>query len=99
MSEKMQGDSARAAALDRIDRAERSVKLWLGAVAVIEAALLLSYIALANFGNRMHLLLFVATLLVYLTLGLGLVALGAYVRQTNLRTLAAIETLAESNRR
>lgn len=79
--------------LARVEKSERARNLWIAAAAVIEAACLITFILLADFGERLHLLLFVGTLLVYGTLAMGILALGAFTQSWCLRILCAIELL------
>src|SRR5262245_1531385 len=83
----------RAAVLERLERKERHFKIAFFGAVVVEALFLALFVALADFSNRGHVLLFVAACLVYWTLALGLVALGAYVGQCTLRILKAVELL------
>ena len=96
MTEKPENQTAEA--LDRIDRAERRYKqAFLGAV-VVEAAALPVYLALADFTNRTHVLLLIASVATYTIVAIGLVALGAHVNRNTLRILRAVE-LASTARR
>jgi len=78
-------------ALDRIDHAERQYRMAFVAAAGVEALGLGAFVLLANFADRTHLLLLVASVLVYSTIGIGLIALGAHVNRCTLRILKAIE--------
>ena len=87
-------DAIRGAALDRVEKRERAFKaVFLGA-AVVEGGMLAAFLLLADLSNRLHLLLLVASMLVYLTLALGLVALGVHVSRVGERVLMAVELLA-----
>ena len=85
-------------ALDRIDRAERRYKQAFLAAIVIEAAALPVYLALADFSNRTHVLLLLASVATYTIIAIGLVALGAHVNRNTLRILRALE-MATAGRR
>ena len=87
-------DAIRAAALDRVEKRERAFKLAFIAAAVVEGVMLATFLVLADLSNRLHLLLLVSSVLVYSTLALGLVALGAHVSRVGERVLMAIELLA-----
>ena len=87
-------DGIRGAALNRIERSERQYKIVFFAAAIIEAFFLAGFLLLADFSNRLHLLLLIATIAIYTILALGLVALGSYINRNTLRTLKAIELLA-----
>jgi hypothetical protein len=84
---------ARSTALDLMDRAERNYRLALGAAVVVELLFLAGFLVLADFSNRLHLLLLLATLAVYSITAAGLLALGAHVRRNTLRVLQAVELL------
>lgn len=86
-------DEVRKEALERIDRSERNFKLAFYAAALFEALFMIVFLLAADFSNRMHVLLFVATVGSYSVVVLGLVALGAYVNRSVLRVLKAIELL------
>lgn len=84
-------DTLTRTTLDRIDKAHRH---YLGAfigAALLEGAGLLAFALLADFTNRTHVLILVAAVLTYGTLGIGLVTLGVYTRWWALRIVRAIE--------
>jgi hypothetical protein len=86
---------AEVAALARINRG-RNLVIWLFlAACAAEGAGLTGFVLLADFSNRLHLLLGVASLLIYWTASLLIFALGAYVRWWGLRLTKAIELLGE----
>ena len=87
-----------ADALDRIDRAERRYKQAFLAAVAVEAAALPVYLALADFSNRTHVLLLIASVATYTIIAIGLVALGAHVNRNTLRVLRAVE-MASAGRR
>lgn len=93
MSEKAALDGVRSEALARINRSERNFKLAFFAAIVFEAIFLVAFLLMADFSNRMHLLLLIATVGSYSVVVLGLVALGAYVNRSVLRVLKAVELL------
>ena len=84
----------RAETLDRIERSERWTKIFFVTAGVTEGIFLVLYVVFADFGERVHLLVFLAALLIYLTLAWAILALGAYVRTCTQRVLRAIELLA-----
>ena len=84
-------DNVRAAALARIDRSERNFKLAFFAAAVIESAFIVSFLVLADFSNRLHLLLLISTVSCYSIIVLGLVALGAHINRGIARVLKGME--------
>jgi hypothetical protein len=81
----------RAGSLDRIDRAERNGRLAFMGAAAAEAALLAAFLLLADFQNRTHLLLLIATVAIYTIVALGLLALGAHVSRNTQLVLRALE--------
>ena len=86
-------DRLRGETLSRMERGERNVKLALLAAGVVEALLLGGFLLLADFSNRLHLLLLIATVALYSILGLGLMALGAHSNRNTRLVLKAIELL------
>ena len=54
-------DNSTAEVLERIERAERRYQLAFLAAVILEAVMLILYLALADFSNRIHVLLLVAT--------------------------------------
>ena len=88
-------DKVRGEALKRINRSERNFKLAFIAAGVVESLFVVSFLLLADFSNRLHLLLLLATVSSYSIIVLGLFALGAHVNRSVLRILTAIETFKE----
>jgi len=84
-------DSVRAAALARIDRSERNFKLAFLAAAIVEGAFVVSFLLLADFSNRLHVLLLISTVSSYSIVGFGLFALGAHINRGIARVLKALE--------
>lgn len=93
MSEKANLDDVRGKVLAGIERSERNYKLAFMIAAVWEALFLLAFILAADFSNRLHLLLLIATVGSYSIVVIGLVALGAHINRGVLRILKAIELL------
>ncbi len=91
MAQTVKLDEVRAAALARIDRSERNFKLAILVAFFVEGLFIVSFLLLADFSNRMHLLLLISTVSCYSIVVLGLVALGAYVSRGIARLLKAIE--------
>jgi len=91
MSKTVDLDSVRAAALARIERSERNFKLaFIGAV-FVESAFIISFLFLADFSNRLHVLLLISTVSCYSIVVLGLVALGTHINRGIARILKAVE--------
>ncbi len=84
-------DDVRVAALGRVDNIRRFASGLVVVVAVVEAALFIKLLTMVDFADHLHVMLLVMTGLIYGTLGLGLVALGAYIR---FWILQAVKTLA-----
>lgn len=91
MAQSVDIDAVRVAALARIDRSERNFKLaFIGAV-IVESLFVASFLLLADFSNRLHVLLLISTVSCYTIVVLGLVALGAHVNRGVARVLKAVE--------
>lgn len=93
MSERVNLDGVRSEVLAQIQRSERNFKLAFFGAVVWEGLFLVAFILAADFSNRVHLLLLIATVGSYSIVVLGLVALGAHVNRGVLRVLKAIELL------
>jgi len=92
-------DRVRGRALDRIDRARRCFWWLVAGTALIEGACLVTYLLLMDWGDRMHQLLLVASLLIYWTLAGCVMALGAYGNLVAQRLLKSVELLEASFRK
>ena len=86
-------DQLRNNTLRRIERNERNFKLALLGAAAWEMLLLIGFLLGMERGNRLHLLILIATVGSYTVIVLGLVALGVYLNGGNLRILKAVELL------
>ena len=84
-------DEVRSAALARIDRSERNFKLAFIGAAIVESLFMATFLLLADFSNRVHVLLLISTVSCYTIVVLGLVALGAHVNRGIARVLKAVE--------
>ena len=93
MAEIVNLDSIRAAALARIDRSERNFQLAFIGAAIVESLFMVTFLLLADFSNRVHVLLLISTMSCYTIVVLGLVALGAHVNRGIARVLKAVELL------
>jgi hypothetical protein len=91
MSEEIDLDAVRSGVLAQIERNERNFRLAFFAAVVWEGLFILAFILVADFSNRMHVLLLLATIGSYSIVVLGLVALGAHMNRGVLRVLRAIE--------
>lgn len=79
--------------LERIERGERRYKAAFIGAAGVEALFLVGFLLLADFSDRLHVLLLISTVALYTILAFGLMALGAHVNRNTLRILKAIELL------
>ncbi len=84
-------DLATRVALDRVDAARRQYFGMFIAAAALEGLGLGAFVLLADFSNRTHLLILIAAILTYGTIGLGLCALGVYTRWWALRIVRAMD--------
>ena len=91
MAQNVDLDSVRAAALARIDRSERNFKLAFIGAGIVESLFMVTFLLLADFSNRVHVLLLISTVSCYTIVVLGLVALGAHVNRGIARVLKAVE--------
>jgi len=95
MSEKI--NEIRENTLNRIEYSERNYKLAFVGAAFVELLFIGAFLLLADFSNRVHLLLFIASFSVYTILIFGLMALGLHVNRNTLRMLKAIEMLGKND--
>lgn len=95
MAQPIKLDEVRAAALARIDRSERNFKIAFYAALAVETAFIFSFVLLADFSNRLHVLLLVSTVSCYSIVILGLFALGAHINRAVARVLKAVEFLKD----
>ena len=89
-------DNIRETTLKRMEQNERNYKLMFVGAAVIEANFLAAFLLLADFSDRLHLLLLISSITIYTILGFGLIALGLHVNRNALRIINAIELIGES---
>ena len=86
-------DEVRAAALEQMDRAERSYKIGKLFLITFEAALLACVLLTMDYRDRLHWLLLYTALLVYgIWLG-GILTLGSYIKYSTQGILKAIDAL------
>ena len=91
MSEKI--NEIRTNTLGQIERNELNYKLAFAGGALVELLFLIAFVLLADFSNRVHLLLLLTTMTIYAILIFGLIALGLHVNRSTLRVLKAVEML------
>jgi hypothetical protein len=94
MSEKTDINKVRAGTLEQIEKTERNYTYAVIGAAMIEVGFFAAFLLLANFSDRVHLLLFIASISIYTILAFGLIALGFFINRNTLRVLRAIEFLA-----
>ncbi|MEX2180399.1 MAG: hypothetical protein WD801_16910 [Gemmatimonadaceae bacterium] len=80
-----------ASVLDRVEQHSRSVRLAVIGAAMVEGLLLVLSLALVDWGNSVHVLLFLFSVLTYTVVALGLLALGAHVSRVGARVVAALD--------
>lgn len=97
MAQNVDLDAVRVAALARIDRSERNFKLAFIGAALVESIFVVSFLLLADFSNRLHVLLLISTVSCYTIVVLGLFALGAHINRAVARVLKAVELLPNSH--
>jgi hypothetical protein len=83
--------TARSIALNESDRAASRQKGLFFAVATVELLFIVAFLLLADFSNRLHVLLFLSTMTVYTTLGLGLIILAIRLDGGVRRLVSAID--------
>jgi hypothetical protein len=96
MSEKI--NEIRGNTLNLIERNERNYKLAFVGAAVVELLFLVAFLLLADFSNRVHILLLLSAIATYTILIFGLIALGLHVNRNTLRVLSAIELLEKEDK-
>jgi hypothetical protein len=96
MSEKI--NEIRSNTLNQIERNERNYKSSFIGAAFIELLFLVAFLLLADFSNRLHVLLLIMTIVIYTIMAFGLLALGLHVNRNTLRVLNAIELLEKDDK-
>jgi hypothetical protein len=96
MSDKI--NEIRCNTLEKIERNERNYKYVFVGAALIEALFFAAFLLLADFSNRVHLLLLITTVTVYTILAFGLIALGLHVNRNTLRVLNALEAIEKNDK-
>lgn len=96
MSEKI--NEIRGNTLNLIERNERNYKLAFVGAAIVELLFLVTFLLLADFSNRVHILLLLSAIATYTILIFGLIALGLHVNRNTLRVLSAIELLEKEDK-
>lgn len=84
-------DAIRQSVLDRMEKQARAVTIAIVGAAVLEALLLLIVFLITDWTDRTHRLIVVLSMLSYMVLALGLIALGAHVSRSVGRIVAVLE--------
>jgi hypothetical protein len=77
--------------LKQIDKNERNYKIVFVVVALIELAFLITFILLADFTNRTHILILLSTIAIYSISIFGIVALSIFQQKLSLKIILAFE--------
>ena len=88
-------NNARRNALDRIDRSERRVYLFVILLVAVEMLFLWGFVRLAEFSNPVHVLIFWSAVSTYTLLMLGLAILWGHVSRSTRLVLKAIDLAAQ----
>lgn len=86
-------DEIRTGTLRQIEKTESYYKFAFIVAALIEVIFFAAFILLADFKDRVHLLLFIAAVAIYTILASGLITLGLHMNRNTLRVIRAIETM------
>lgn len=89
-------DAATRVTLERVDAARRQYFGMFIAAAALEGVGLAAFLLLADLSDRTHLLILVAAILTYGTIGLGLCALGVYTRWWALKIVRAMDARGDA---
>jgi hypothetical protein len=79
-----------------LDTAEKAEKRFFQATllaGLVEASLLVTFLLVMDFDQRLHWLLLIAAVLTYGTVAAGLVMMGAFINMNTFRVLKAIELI------
>ena len=84
-------DTIRTGVLDRMERAQRTMRMAIFGAALTELALFAIAFTMVDWDDRFERLLFIFSVLNYTIIAFGLFALGAHVSRSAARVLAAME--------
>ncbi|MCI0437199.1 MAG: hypothetical protein L0271_26715 [Gemmatimonadetes bacterium] len=84
-------DAIREGVLDRMEKQERAMKLAIAGAAVLEGLLFLAAFLIMDFNDATHRLIVILSVLSYMILALGLIALGAHVSRSVGRIVAVLD--------
>jgi hypothetical protein len=85
-------DAVRQTVLDRMERANKVVRLGIIGGALFESALFVVAILLVDWTNRVQMLMFLFAMLSYSIIVLGLIALAGHVSRVGARVLHAVHS-------
>jgi hypothetical protein len=77
--------------LKQIDSNERNYKIAFAVVAIIELAFLITFVLLADFTDRTHILILISTIAIYSISIFGIVALSILQQKLSLKIILAFE--------
>jgi hypothetical protein len=83
-----------------LDTAEKAEKRFIQATllaGLVEVSLLVTFLLVMDFDQRLHWLLLIAAVLTYGTVVAGLVMMGAFINMNTLRVLKAIELIGRDD--
>jgi hypothetical protein len=86
-------DQIRTNTLNQIEQTEKLYKLAFVAAALVEGAFFVAFFLLADFSNRVHVLILLSVVALYSIIGAGLMALGSHMSRNTLRVVRAIEMI------
>ena len=83
-----------------LDTAEKAEKRFIQATlltGLVEVSLLVTFLLVMDFDQRLHWLLLIAAVLTYGTVAAGLVMMGAFINMNTLRVIKAIELIGRDD--
>ncbi len=83
--------------LDTAEKAEKRFNQATLLAGLVEGVLLVTFLLVMDFGQRLHWLLLIAAVLTYGTVAAGLVMMGAFINMNTLRVLKAIELIGRDD--
>lgn len=85
-------------ALVAIEKNERNYRLLFFLILFLELLFFAGFILLADFKNRIHLLLFISSISIYTIMVIGLTLVALYIKKTALKIITAIENTSSNNK-
>jgi hypothetical protein len=90
-------DDILGSVLDTAEKAEKRFNQATLLAVLVEGSLLVTFLLVMDFGQRLHWLLLIAAVLTYGTVVAGLVMMGAFINMNTLRVLKAIELIGRDD--